>query len=189
MEKAYADYKLDELLGAIAQHDEHAFSELYNRYKKPLYIFALRKLGDPDVVDDVLQDLFVSIWTNREKIRVDDDILPYLFVSLRNKIIDCIAKSKNRATYEESLKNYAVDFDNKTDFKVRSRIFKEQIDLLLDQYPSTQREIFKMRFYKNMSNKEIAEELEISEKTVRNQLSMLLKVLRQKIKFLVFLIF
>lgn len=189
MSKSYVDYKLDELLIAINKNDKYAFAEFYHRYKKPLYLYGLKKLGNPDEVDDLLQDLFTSLWVNREKIDFNKEISSYLYVSLRNKIIDFIAKSKNRNVYEESVRNFSEGFENTTDFKVRTQIFMEQIDLLLKEHPNLQQRIFKMRFYQNMDNREIASELGISEKTVRNQLSILLKVLRVKIRILFFLVF
>lgn len=180
---------MDELLKAIHGGNKEAFAELYNRYKKPLYLYALKKLGNPDEVDDLLQDLFTAVWVNRSNIDVNKELISYLYVSLRNKIIDYMAKSKNKARYEESIKKFAVGFEDNTDFRVRSQIFIEQLDLLLTNHTNLQQKIFKMRFYKNMGNQEIAQELGISEKTVRNQLSLLLKELRGKIKLLFFLIF
>ncbi|MCA5005690.1 RNA polymerase sigma factor [Sphingobacterium bovistauri] len=179
----------DEVLYQKVSFDDNnkAFTELYNRYKKPLIAYALAKVSN-SIAEDLIHDLFVRIWTNRNTVQIEN-FSSYIFRALRNRIIDFIAYNDTAQKYVDSLEDFSLQqFSYFADFKIREETFLNKIDSLLIKYGTKSQQIVKLRM-QGYSNQEIAEQLGISEKTVRNQYSLLMRYLREKIPLLLFLSF
>lgn len=168
----------ERLLELIHQNQTTAFHELYERYKAGMLIFAAQRVSR-DTAEDLVQDVFLSLWKNRTKLEIKERIAGYLFKALRTKIIDHMSKSINAQKYLDSIDVFAKSHTG-TDAKVREETFLKRIEDLLHRCGPQYQMILKMRL-EGYNNQEIADLLGLSEKTVRNQSSNLMKVLRSKL--------
>lgn len=175
-----------DLISFLKEGFEAAFAELYNRYKSPLYLHAYRMLQDEEEAKDVVQEMFAAIWAKRETLVIPTSVDAYLYSSIRNRILNFIAHQKVIAKYAGSLVDYLENGISVTDEKIREKelikILENEVALL----PSKMREVFELSRNQDLSHKQIAEQLNISDKTVKKQVSNAIKILRLKINLSLF---
>ncbi|WP_312138766.1 sigma-70 family RNA polymerase sigma factor [Sphingobacterium sp.] len=174
------------LVELIHQNQTTAFHELYERYKAAMLIFASQRVSR-DAAEDLVQDVFLSLWKNRGQLEIKERIGGYLFKALRTKIIDHMSKGVHAQKYLDSIDDFAKSHTG-TDAKVREETFLRRIEELLRRCGPQYQTILKMRL-EGYNNQEIADSLGLSEKTVRNQSSNLMKVLRSKLSTWILFIF
>jgi len=177
----FCDLELQHLL---VLGDTCAFTEIYDRYKGVLYQHALNMLKDRDEAKDVLQELFANLWANRESIQIKSNLSGYLYVGVRNRVVNLIAHKQVQAQYISSLGDFINKGEFITDYRVRERQLAELIEKEIDSLPAKMREVFQLSKISNLSHKEIAEELSVSEQTVRTQVRNALRILRVKLGLL-----
>src|SRR5690606_36953946 len=180
------DYKLlsdQELFSLLKLDDRIAFTEIYDRYKGPLYIHAYNKLRDKEDVRDVIQQLFSVLWIKREEIDLKTNLAGYLFTAVRNRVFKIIAHKNIESNYITSIQESINTTEPITDYPVRENEFRKIIDKEIDLLPPKMREIFLLSRKNYLSHKEIAEKLDISEQTVSKQISNALKILKTKLGF------
>jgi len=178
-----------ELAALIANDDDQAFAEIYRRYKGVLFLHAYRMLGDQEEAKDILQELFTTLWLNRKEIKPHTSFSSYLYKALRNRIFDVIAHKKVEQKYISSLAAFIEQGECVTDQQVREKELTVLIEQEVSLLPPKMREVFEMSRNTDLSYKEIAEELHISDKTVKKQVSNALHILRQKLDLVFVLIF
>ncbi len=178
-----------ELASLIKADDQLAFAELYDRYKGALYVHAFNLLRDKEESRDVLQQVFATFWTKRKEMVLHSQPLGYLYTAVRNRIYNVIAHKQVESKYIASLAEYASSWDGDTDHLVRRNQLMQIINKEIEQLPEKMREVFELSRKGNLSHKEIAELLNISEKTVKNQVNNALKILRVKLGILFYLLF
>lgn len=178
-------YLSDEELFRLVQLENNslAYTILYERFKKPLLTYTIKKVGSESAVD-IVHDVLGKIWSHRTKIFFEQKFSWYIFHLLRNKIIDNISKNKNSNKYLNSLTAEEVDCTiGDTDLKIRQELFWKEIDEHLLEFGTNAKTIIKLNM-DGYSNHEIAKELNLSEKTIRNQKSKIIKFLKSKFSFL-----
>lgn len=151
------------------------FENFYNRYWKLLYTTALSKTGDHADSVDIVQELFIHIWENRDIIRVQGSMDAYLLTSLRNRILNHF---RNKGVREKARENYARFIEalvsDKTEFieqeSLRNRT-EEAVQQALAQLPEKMRYIVVQNKYHYKSIQQLADELNIAPQTVKNQLT------------------
>ena len=183
---SYSDEALFDLL---KQGKREAFEELYHRYKRPLMAYALKKVNAYEA-EDIMHDLWIKIWEQRAEITIHGLVVAYLFRSVRNRIIDFMARAEQARRYAGSVDDFAHTYEGgvHADHTLREKLFMEQITQLLARYNPKVQQIVALRM-QGYKNEEIAGKLNLSEKTIRNQYSSVLKLLKSKFKyFSVFLI-
>lgn len=186
MVESSSDFFDKDLIPLIRQGDRYAFQKLYHAYQGLLFMHAYHKLGDKSMAMDLVQDLFTSIWENREAISIKNKVSTYLYSAMRYKIIDVINKEENKKKYLSSLKE---SMDNVTafeasDYLVREKMLEEQIEMILDKLSPRVRQVFILSRKHYLSHKEIAKELNLSEHSVRSYIKEALKVFRSKLRCL-----
>lgn len=170
----------EELFFLLREGNHQAYEELYFRYRKPLLLFTLRKVNMADA-ENLNQDLWVSLWERRDVIHVKGTVLTYLFTAMRNRIIDHMAKSMHAERYLESIKSMEFNNNNESaDFVYREKAFRASIEQIASEYCPKSSTILRLRM-EGYNNHEIAQKLNLSEKTIRNRHSSILKYLRDKI--------
>lgn len=176
------------LVDLIRQDDEKAFSVIYQRYSMPLYVHANRFIRDREETKDILQKVFVKIWAIRNKLPTDIKLSSYLYQIVKNELINYISHSKVVDKYLESMSSYASTYISDTDHVIREKQLQDIIEREIQNLPEKMREIFQLSRRQYLSHKEIAEKLGISEKTVKNQISNALNLLRHKLPLLLFIL-
>lgn len=177
---AYSTYTDQELTASLKGGDERAYTEIYTRYWPLLFRHSLKMLHDEDQAMDVFQDIFTSLWFNREVLDFNTSLSGYLYVSARNSTVNVIKKNKLQFNYMESLQDYINQGSYVTDEAVRFKELAAEIEAEIAKLPPKMREIFELRRTAGLSYKQIAVQLGISDETVKTQVSRALKVLRTK---------
>lgn len=169
------------LLQALRKGKESAFRQIYDNYYGVLYLHAYSKLRDRETAKDIVHDLFATVWHKRESLVITGKLSSYLYASVRNKIIDYIAKEQSEADYLESLTQRIGGEYEAADYRLREKMLEEQIEHLLEQLPPRIREIFELSRKQYLSHKEISRKLNLSEQSVRSYIKDALRVLRAKL--------
>jgi RNA polymerase sigma-70 factor (ECF subfamily) len=179
---AYSKYSDVDILLLLKSGDHLAYTEIYDRYNGPLYIFAYRRLKNREEAKDLIHELFLKLWADRENIAERFTLAAYLYTALKNRIINLITHQKVSTRYIESFNTYLTNLsNNNTDFLIRQKKLQEVIESEIANLNPRTRKVFELSRKTNMSRKEIAEELGIAEETVKSHIHTALKILRVKL--------
>lgn len=159
----------------IRQGDEMAFKELFDSYFTPVCRFMNLYLQDRREIEDQALDLFAYVWENRETIRIQLSIKAYLFQSARNRCLNAWRNRKNYASLDELEFHPGGNMESNLELEELIELIQEAI---LD-LPEKCRNVFVMSRRENRSNKEIADKMGISVKTVEGQITKALKRIKE----------
>ncbi|TDQ73683.1 RNA polymerase sigma factor [Sphingobacterium yanglingense] len=175
-----------ELVNKINKGDHRAFTELVNRYKEKLYRHAYRMIPDTEVCNDIIQDTFLAVWAIHEKWQITDSALPYLYQSVRNKILNHLSREEVSKRYIESFQLLPQQGHCYTEEKILERELLNLIEERKSDLAPRTREIFELNREQHLTYKEIGQKLNISEKTAKKQVHNALKYLRAKLASFLF---
>ena len=176
---AYKKLTDEQLVILLKKGDQAAFTEIYLRYAEKLAGFAASKLYSLDDARDILHDLFVAFWETRNELNISSNLQSYLFTILRRRIIDKIRKNITREEYAIMLQSLTATHHSGTEQQIAEKELQQQIQKALDELPPRVKEIYLLSREENLNTREIAEKLNLSEQTIKNQLTVALKHLRQ----------
>lgn len=185
----YGTLSDDKLYVLLQSGDSMAYTVIYHRYFDALYIHAVNRLKDKDESKDLIQEIFVGLWNNRQVHSISTSLKSYLYVSVRNKVLDFVAHQQVANKYIDSLQHFMDEGHCITDHLIREKQLSKIIDEEIAQLPEKMRVIFEMSRKQALSHKEIAEMLGISELTVKKQVANAVKILKNKLGVNFFLIF
>ncbi|TCD10840.1 RNA polymerase sigma-70 factor [Pedobacter frigidisoli] len=169
-----------ELFVLMQDGDKYAFEEIYERFNGLLYIYACKMVPDREDARDIIQEIFVYLWSN-PNIQIKSQLSAYLYTAVRYKIFDWLDKNKSKTNYLQSLEDFSQKGDYVTDNYIREKEFASIIEKEVNLLPPKMRVIFEMSRQQHLTQREIAEILHLSDKTVKKQMSNALKVLRLKL--------
>ncbi|HEY0175647.1 MAG TPA: sigma-70 family RNA polymerase sigma factor [Pedobacter sp.] len=155
--------------GAVLSEKIKIFEVAFKQHSELLYRYAYRKTNSIDISKDLVQESFFTLWDKQDKFPEADQILPYLYVILKNKILNQYKKSNIHLKYAISVaKQIPVQEDSSDQLlnKELESIVKEEVGNM----PARMQEIYLLKKDDGISVREIAEKLDISEQTVKNQL-------------------
>lgn len=165
----------------LRQGDEKAFSLLYDTLWESLFSYVMRILHDREDTMDIVQETFIDLWQQRNTLANVNSIRSYIFSIARYKALRYIRLNIEKRDYLASL----IEFFDEYEKSVESQLFTQELQRIIDaevaNLPQKMREVFVLSREKNLSYKEIAEQLNISDKTVKKQISNSLKILRLKL--------
>jgi RNA polymerase sigma-70 factor (family 1) len=176
--ESYNDLTDSQLAGLLKLGDTAAYAEIYDRYWVVLYRYTRKILLNEDEAEDVVQDIFVMLWSKSLDLDIRVSLSSFLYASVRNRILKHFERSKVRNNYLNSLEKFIDEGKCITDHLVREHELATRIEAELAQLPAKMREVFELSRKAHLSYKEISEKLEISELTVKKQVSNATKVLR-----------
>lgn len=163
------------LLLQLQQGCKTAFNILYNKYWELTYSNAYKRLQDAEQAKDIVQEIFVSIWINRQN--PITNLPAYLSISVRNQVFKLTAKNKNLSPFIEAFENIPAS-NQKADSNILYDEFCRAYEALLLKLPPKRQQIFRLRFHEDIPTKTIAMQMRISRKTVQNQLGKAIDQLR-----------
>lgn len=172
----------EELLSKIKEGDKNSFKLLFDLYYTDLCRFALAYLKDPDNAEDVVQNFFISFWEKRESLTINTSIKSYLFSSVRNRSLNYIRDNSKFADIDDEFLSNQPSGSIEADSMIDTDNLEEKIRGAIEKLPVKCKEIFLLSREQNLSYKQIAERLQISVKTVENQISIALKKLHLELK-------
>ncbi|MFD1771326.1 RNA polymerase sigma factor [Sphingobacterium suaedae] len=154
------------------------FHTIYNMYWRELYHFALKSVKDAALAEDLLHDVFLKLLKSKLSSDDDENIKHYLFKSLRNMIIDHYRKNKLRLKLETDIPTWYDQHENQHLEVTIRREIEEFIEHRIGKFPPQMRRVVLLNTKQGLTDQQIAKKLLISDKTVRNQLS----IANQKLK-------
>ena len=173
--------ELQVLIGKMKTGDRESFNQIFRRYYTPLTRFCVRFVADADQSAEIVQDLFVKLWTNREKLDFTSSFESYMLRSVRNAAITFI--NRERAHAETNERIYTDDSDaNDPSETLQSNNLEASYREVLASMPEKRREVFLASRYDGLKYAEIAEKLGLSQKTVEAHMSAAIKQLREGLK-------
>lgn len=176
-----------DLMKAIQAGDRTAFNELYNRYVNELLVFIDSKVQDLEESKDIIQEIFVYIWDDRQNIVEINSISNYLYRIAVNKSLNLFRRQKISQNYIDSLA-YFLKYNTSTQEQDNFEFQREQ-ELLhaVSTLPAGMRTIFELRYYEGLSNEDVAKRLSLSTHTVATQMKRALKSIRSQLHIVAFL--
>lgn len=175
-----SDLPDETLLSRLKEGDEKAFTAIYIRYNKMLYVLAYKYLKDSFRAEDIVQQVFLKLWEARSLFAGAINLRNYLYTSAKNLILNEI-----RDNFSDMEKNYAV-IQNTPEFEDKLQSALEEKDLfqhfykILAELPEQKRKVCLLKIRDNLSNQEVADKLHISVPTVKSHYSQAIKLLRDK---------
>ena len=179
--KLMNDSELNILIKNMVAGDRESFNKIFRRFYAPLVRFCFRFVADEDVAAEIVQDLFVKLWINREKLSINTNFESYLLRAVRNGAITYINKERSHAetnleVYSES--SESVDPSEELQSKNLEAAYRE----VLAAMPEKRREVFVASRFDGLKYAEIAEKLGISVKTVEAHMCAAIKQLKDGLK-------
>lgn len=167
------------VLEQLKKKDKKAFEELFKSQYEPLVQFTYKYLNDIDEAEEVVQETFYKLWEKSREIDIEISLKSYLYQSVRNASLNIIKhKSVERKYIKDSLHNK----ENSTVNFMEIDELKTKISEAVSQLPPACKEVFELSRYEQKKHKEIAEQLNISVKTVENHVGKALKILKKSLK-------
>ena len=178
-------------INSFISGDMKAFESLYKAYAGKVFNYINSFIYDPDLAKDITQNTFLQLWEVRSQLDPNGNIEGYIYSISRNLLFREIRRLNILRNYTDRIKEEIKEAEEPQIEENLSRdMIEQQILALLAELPEARRRIFLMRWSNGLSNKEIAQKLSISEKTVSTQIHRTIHFLKSKIGpiFMVFLI-
>jgi len=161
--------------------DYDSFDVLFRKYAERIYAFTLGLTKQSMIAEEITQIVFIRIWEKREKINEYYSFKSFLFSIAYHEIISWLRKEKSE---KRKIASYVNDKDYlslETEISIEFNNLENLVNGSINSFPEKRRQIYKLSREQGYSNKEIAEKLEISVKTVENQMTSALKTLKDKL--------
>jgi len=179
------------IINGIIKGEVKAFDKIFEIYNQKLYQFAKSILKNREDAKDVVQEVFVRIWQNRNEIKEYSTFKSYLFTIAYNIIVDHFRKRLKDKKYKDFLEANINEVDSSQEKHIEFSDLNKLYEHAVEQLPPRRKLIYKMNRNEGLTYDEIAERLNISRNTVRNQMAKTLEFLRKKIgkETLLFMLF
>jgi RNA polymerase sigma-70 factor, ECF subfamily len=173
----------DEEILSIAGNDRHSAFELaFHQYWERLFWQAVKKVQSEDIAKDLVQETFISFWDNIGKLPAQTPLLAYLYGILRNKVLQHYEKNEVRLRYAMSVAAAPENTEPSSHHLLLGKELQTIVKDEINKMPARMREIYLLQKESQLSIKEIAEQLKLSEQTIKNQLHMAATRLKDRIK-------
>ncbi len=163
--------------------DIQAFDYIYRKFNRGIFNFAFYLLKSREDSENIVQEVFVRIWENRDKIRNLDAFHSYIFTITHNIVISLIREKLKDIRFKQRLISLQEPFEEKIHADLEISEIREKVSEVLIKMTERQREIYLMHSEENLTYREIAERLNISLNTVANHLSNAYKLIRKQLNF------
>lgn len=167
-----------EIISAIREGNEGIFEETFRKYYQSLCTYANSMLKEIEEAEEIVQNLFLGIWEKREELEISISLKSYLYRAVHNHCLNRIKYLKVREEHQQ----YAINFYDASYESVSQTVMKNELEQKIEEaikkLPEQCQLIFRMSRFEELKYHEIAEKLELSPKTVENQIGKALKILR-----------
>jgi len=169
------------LVRQLKSNDINAFNALFQKYSQNLYRFSFSMLKNREDSEEIVQEAFLRIWNNRSKIDTDKSFKAYLFKISYNLIMNQLKQRLKDEAFLIHLEQYFGTKQMAPPDVVDYMIIQNRINSIVEELPEKRKQIFRLSREDGLSHKEIAKKLDISVKTVENQIGLVLKQLKSKL--------
>ena len=184
-----------DIIRLIKNKNISSFEELFRFYYPRMRRYAVHFLQDEEEANDLIQDVFLQLWAQRDKLQEERNIIAFLFTLLKNKCLNSLKKKvvENKYLQNQSLfeteRLYALSFAQSTDFKSMESQLCLEIESLIAQMPEKCGIVFRLKWIEGKKIKEISTLLDISTTMVDKHLARGMEIARKKINPDLFLFF
>ena len=171
------------IFDTLKRNDEQGLRMLFDRYYRPLCVYAMKFLDDLHVAEDLVQHFFVRFCEQKKYRSVQGSLKNYLFISIRNRAINHLSSKKVVNTeYLETIKK-EFTFEQFDDDELEDK--KQKLHAEIDKLPPQSQKVLRMIVFNGKKYKEVSEDLNVSVNTVKTHFSRALKQLREVMNILV----
>lgn len=175
------------LLSSLCEGNHDAFRQLYDLYWERLYVMAYNRLQDMGDAEDIVQQIFINLWKNRQQLNGIRSLEAYLACAVRHMVYNIIRHRSVKKQYIENYLRRADIFDRLTEDRLSFNELYHQMQALVADLPPQCKLIFSMSRMDGYSNREIADKTGLSVRTVEHHINRALKILRGGLGDLLFI--
>lgn len=169
----------DELLILLQKGDERAFTAIYERYHKLLYVVAYKYIKDTDTAKDAVQQIFLKLWESHTLFSIHINLRNYLYTMLKNYLLNEIRNNYTALEKNYELAQETIEYENEILLKLEEQEMTEQLYRAINDLPEQKKAVCLYKLKDSLSNQEIAEKMQISLPTVKTHYSQAIKLLRE----------
>ena len=167
---------------ALSEGDITHFEMLFRTYYQPLCRYAYTFLQDKEDAEEIVQSTFLLVWEKRESLAIRTSVKPYLYAMVRNACLNVLKHNKIKERHAGEELAMADKGHDAVMHTVSSNELEHRIRLAMEELPDQCRVVFKLSRFEELKYSEIAEELNISIKTVENHMGKALRIMREQLK-------
>ena len=172
-----------ELLKKVKDSDKDAFHQLFSNFYDTLFRFVVYKVKDSDLAEDISQETFLRVWKKRADLVPERSFFSFIARISTNLCYDHFRHSAVRKRHEDQIPNYGKSHFDDPEKMNQAKMIEEEIQKIVNEkLPDKCKSIFILSRIENRTNREIAEMLELSIRTVENQIYRALKILKKNLK-------
>lgn len=172
-------YNEADLIALLQSGDMEAYACIYNEYWTKLYAYVYNRLKVKEVTEEIIQEVFFSLWTRREELQLDHSLSAYLYTAVKYQMFNYIKADKVRKTYASSFARFdKAGEDNSNQEYIDCVDLANAVEKEVSRLPEKCQQVYRMSRHQHQSIQDIAATLNISHKTVENHLTKALKHLR-----------
>lgn len=167
---------------ALKKGNKKAFTLLYEKYWDKLYYIAFQHTQSTQESEDIVHEIFIDLWKNRKKIKINKKVSSYIFTAIKYKIFRLYDAKSVRLKYLKNIKKEKAYAANNAEAELSFNELYDTIICEVEKLPERCRLIFKLRKFEDYSVEEVAQKLGISENTVNNQMTKANRLLKLNLK-------
>ena len=172
----------EDIILRLKNEDKSALDELFGYYYPRLYHFSKSILKIENDIDDILQEVFVKLWLNRQKIGNPETFNSYIFTITKNEVLNLIRNNVRDQSFKDKLFLQAVGEEYQQQSELEFDEIKAGIERIVTNLPEKRQQVFVLSRTEGLSNREIALQLNISEKTVEDHITHAIKQIKNSMK-------
>jgi len=183
------EYSNSDPVRFIKNGNETAFEKVFKMYFRNLHAFAYTFMKDDSIAEEIVQNVFFKIWEKRDQLQIDDSLKAYLYRAVHNESLNHIKHLKIKNSFQLQYSGNMESSNQDASNQMIASELENDIQKAINELPQQCRTIFQMSRFEQLKYQQIADQLNISVKTVENQMGKALKVLRSKlVEYLPFLL-
>lgn len=190
--KGEGDYNCfsdEDLLSLLGQGDELAFTIIYQRYHKLLYVVAYKYLKNDCSAKDSVQQIFYRLWESRSVLIISMNLRNYLYTMLKNHLLNEIRNNYTAMEKNYELAQEKVEYEDDLLDNIEKKEIEEQLYRAINDLPEQKKQVCLYKLRSNLSNLEIANKMGISVPTVKTHYAQAIKMLREHFNKLLFMLY
>lgn len=160
-----------QLIDAIVQRDKRAFEVFYKKYYQQLFAVAYRYVDNTQIAEEIVHDVFITIWNKAEQLNIQYSMKSYLFKSVVNTSLNFLKKEKSDHAKQEAYRSVQEEATTDDDFVDADEILLKNLEHALGMLPEKCRQVMYLSRFGKLKQQEIAMQMDISVKTVKNHLT------------------
>ena len=168
----------EELLRSLRSDSEEAFTCVYERYHRSLYVLAYQYLKDTAFAEDATQHVFMRLWESRALLMPGMNLRNYLYTMMKNHVLNVIRDNNTAIEKNYEIAQFAPEYEDELLAKIEEKDMMRRLYEEIDRLPEQKRLVCLYKLRGNLSNQEIAERMHISVPTVKTHYAQAIKALR-----------